>query len=118
MKNVDIEKVAMVCYETNRAWCAANGDFSQMPWETAPQWQKDSAIAGVQFRLDNPSAGPEAQHEEWLKFKIEDGWTYGFSKDAVKKTHPCLLPYHELPLVERIKDSLFKSVIDGIINVD
>lgn len=118
MKSVDIEKIAMVCHETNRAWCAANGDFSQVSWESAAQWQKDSAIEGVKFRLANPTAGNEAQHEEWLKVKIEDGWTYGVVKDAVKKTHPCILPYHELPVNERIKDALFRSVVDSIANAD
>ena len=43
--------------------------------------------------------------------KSKDGWTYGTVKDAEAKTHPCLLPYSELPQEQKIKDQLFISVV-------
>ena len=52
------EKIAKVCHEANRAYCEALGDYSQTTWEKAPDWQKESAINGVQFHLDNPGASP------------------------------------------------------------
>jgi hypothetical protein len=30
-------------------------------WDEAQQWQRDSAIKGVEFKLDNPD-GHDAQH--------------------------------------------------------
>ena len=41
-------------------------------------------------------------HEVWSKNRLDDGWTYGPVRDDQKKTHPCLVPYEELP--EREKD--------------
>ena len=114
MKNV--LQIARMCHEVNRVWCEANGDFSQKPWEEAAVWQQESAVAGVEFRLANPEAGDSAQHDEWMAKKIEEGWTYGEVKDPVKKTHPCILPYHELPEVEKMKDALFVSIVNTLSN--
>jgi len=41
--------IAEVCHEVNRAYREALGDTSQVSWLEAPQWQRDSAIAGVKF---------------------------------------------------------------------
>ena len=31
-------------------------------------------------------------------------WTYGARRDDEKKTHPCLVPYEELPEIEKDYD--------------
>lgn len=41
-------------------------------------------------------------HEVWAQNRIDDGWTYGPVRDDIRKQHPCLVPYEELP--EREKD--------------
>ena len=43
-------------------------------------------------------------HEVWSEGRIADGWTYGETRDDVKKTHPCLIPYEELPESEKEYD--------------
>ncbi len=109
-----IEAIARVCHEANRAWCEANGDHSQRPWDEAEQWQRDSAITGVRFALDNPDAPASAQHDAWSRDKIADGWTYGLVKDAAAKTHPCLVPFEQLPEQQQAKDRLFKAVVASL----
>ncbi len=108
------EQIATVCHETNRAYCATLGDFTQAPWPDAPQWQRASAVKGVEFHLANPNAGPAASHESWLEEKRATGWTFGPVKDAEKKEHPCFCPYDELPIEQRIKDTLFLSVVHAM----
>jgi len=108
------QDVAKVAHEINKAFCHSINDHSQPTWKDAPQWQKDSAIAGVQFHLDNPDASPSASHESWLKQKEADGWKYGEVKDAEKKEHPCFVPYENLPVEQRCKDYLFKQVIHSL----
>ncbi len=103
--------IARVCHQINRAYCQALGDFSQPEWKDAPQWQKDSAIAGVQFHLANRYAGPQGSHESWLAQKEKDGWKYGPIKDAEKKEHPCIRPFHELPKEQQAKDYLFRETV-------
>ncbi len=43
-------------------------------------------------------------HEIWAKTRIEQGWQYGEQRNDVKKTHPCLIPYEELPESEKLYD--------------
>ena len=43
-------------------------------------------------------------HEVWAAGRIADGWTYGEKRDDEKKTHPCLVPYEELPESEKEYD--------------
>ncbi len=107
--------IAIVAHETNRAYCAAIGDMSQLPWSEAPAWQQDSAVAGVYFHIRNPEAQPADSHESWLKVKREDGWSYGPVKDAGKKQHPCFLPYDELPAEQKAKDYVYAAVVKNLI---
>lgn len=43
-------------------------------------------------------------HEVWSKNRISDGWSYGEVRDDLKKHHPCLIPYEELPESEKNYD--------------
>ncbi len=104
------EDVAQICHEANRALCLTLGDESQLPWDVAPQWQQDSALAGVMFQFNNPDAPPSASHESWLAHKRAEGWQYGPTKDPEKKLHPCFVPYEALPLGQQAKDHVFKAI--------
>jgi len=106
--------IAKICHEANRNWCQANGDNTQNYWQDTDQCQRDSAIKGVQFRIDNPNAGHDAQHNSWMKEKIEAGWIYGELKDAEAKTHPCIVPFSELPIFQQKKDALFCAIVDAL----
>lgn len=109
-----IVQIARVCHQVNRAYCLSLGDASQPTWEEAPEWQKESAIDGVQFHMEHPQAGPEASHERWWQKKIEDGWTLGAVKDAELKTHPCMVLFHDLPKEQQAKDYLFQAVVHAL----
>lgn len=106
-----VEDIARVCHEANRAYCATLGDDSQLPWDEAPDWQRESAVNGVRFHIENPGAGPEGSHENWMSEKQADGWAFGETKDPDAKTHPCMVSYHELPAEQRRKDYLFVGVV-------
>lgn len=114
MKTITVESIARACHEANKALREAVGDTSQKHWEAAEQWQRDSAVAGVQFRLNNPSAKDSAQHDAWCEDKVKAGWVYGPVKDTAAKTHPGLVPFEDLPPEQRAKDVLFCAVVDAI----
>jgi len=102
---------AMMAHEANKAWCEMNEDYSQMPWHSAPDWQQESAIHGVLFTFQNPGADPSASHQSWYGEKLATGWVYGPKKDVERKEHPCMVPYDELPVNQRVKDSLFQGIV-------
>jgi hypothetical protein len=102
--------IARVCHEANRAYCAALGDHSQPSWKDAPDWQKKSAITGVNYHWDNPNSTPADSHKSWLAEKEADGWKFGPVKDPEKKEHPCFVPYEELPAEQKAKDYIFLAI--------
>lgn len=111
---MNIEQIARVTHATNKVYCESLGDFSQKTWEEAEQWQRDSAVAGVQIAIEKPDITPADLHEEWSKFKLADGWTYGEVKDTEKRTHPCLVPYEQLPVEQQKKDTLFRAIVNAL----
>lgn len=113
---MNVEACARAAHEVNRAYCEALGDHSQVPWDEAPDWQKESARNGVMPVLEG--AGPEKSHEGWMAEKLATGWVYGAVKDAEKKTHPCMVPYVELPPEQRAKDAIYCAVVRQMLHTE
>lgn len=106
-----VEAAARAGHEINRAYCEALGDASQVPWDQAPDWQKNSARFGAQLHLLDPDTTPADSHGAWMRLKLKKGWRHGPVKDADKKEHPCLVPFDLLPPEQRVKDHLFRAAV-------
>ena len=92
-------------------WCYMRGlGKGANPFPSHEQFE--SIKDGVKFNLSHRDSTPEENHNNWMKKKIEDGWTFGPEKDEIKKTHPDLIPYRDLPQEEQTKDSIFKFMFD------
>ncbi len=50
---------------------------------------------------------PEEAHQSWMDSYFKMGWKYGKKRNIIKRTHPDLLPFNELPKDERDKDAIF-----------
>lgn len=46
----------------------------------------------------------ENTHDIWARGRLKEGWSYGEERDDSKKTHPCLVPYADLPESEKEYD--------------
>lgn len=106
-----LENAAILAHEANRYYCQAMGDMTQRPWLDADDHQQKSCLDGVENLIQNPSTTPAQSHANWTKTKLADGWVYGPKKDPEKKTHPCLVPYENLPAAQQIKDAIFGAVV-------
>jgi len=51
-------------------------------------------------------------HENWAAIRIRQGWRYGTARNDAQKTHPCLVPFEELPESEREHD---RSVVQEML---
>lgn len=113
MKNVLLltSLLAQIAHETNRAYCQSIGDTSQPSWDAAPDWQKESAIKGIEGALAGNT--PEQMHESWMAEKAKLGTVYASVKDmtATPPQHPCMVPYAELPAEQQRKDHLYSAVV-------
>lgn len=114
MPDKKVLDIAIACHEANKAWCDANDDHSQKHWQDAEEWQRESAIKGVEFRLNNLLTEESAQHDAWCKDKVANGWQYGEVKDAEAKTHPGLVEFNKLPEFQQKKDKLFCVIVDAL----
>jgi len=92
------------------AWIAYSIASGQQYNEKITKDQYDSLLDAVKFSLANPNNTPELNHENWMRMKISQGWKYGLIKDLNLKTHPDLVPYDELPLIEKRKDLMDKII--------
>lgn len=43
-------------------------------------------------------------HDIWAMQRLSEGWRYGPKRDDMKKEHPCLVPYENLPESEKEYD--------------
>lgn len=59
--------------------------------------------AMTQF-LKDPGMTAEKNHENWMAYKLSIGWKPGPVRDEQKKESPCLVPFAELPEIEKKKD--------------
>lgn len=110
----DTDLVARVVHEALRAWARGHGQEDIPAWERAPDWMIASTRRSVCDALERPDETGEAQHEQWLRQKMEDGWQYGPVKDPEKKTHPLMVPWEALPDFERRKDRLLQAVVRAL----
>lgn len=107
-----VEEIAEVCHEANRVLQRINGEDVSPPWSGAAGWVRDSARSGVLSALSGSS--PEELHAAWSREKTELGWVYGPRKDGIAKTHPCLVPYDDLPDAQKRKDFLFGAIVRSL----
>lgn len=112
MIELNNEQIAHICHEANRGYQAAHpteGIPVAPSWDEFPPDQQKGVIEGV--RLAREGATAEELHRSWCEGKYADGWTYGPVKNPVVGTHPCLVPYEDLPDEQRVKDRLFSAIV-------
>jgi len=108
----NVEQIARICHEANRAYAQTLGATAPPTWEESPAWMQASECAGVRAHLSR-TLTPQESHEAWMKERRESGWVYGPDKNIEQKTHPALLPYEHLPLETRLKDYIFRAVVEA-----
>jgi hypothetical protein len=104
------EEIARVCHEANRALQYIQNDpCPSQPWDAVTDFRREATIQGVREVLMGLS--PRQLHGKWCEAYWENDWVYGPVKDSVKRTHPCLVEFDELPEAQKDKDRLFQLVV-------
>ncbi|RKZ70515.1 MAG: hypothetical protein DRQ48_00835 [Gammaproteobacteria bacterium] len=105
-----ILEIAEACHEVNSAYCTVVGD-KVIPWKGMGIGLRASIVSGVQGALGGTT--PRQSHTNWLANREELGWVVG-ARDDKAKTHPCMVPYDELPTSQKAKDKIFLAVVEGL----
>jgi DNA-binding transcriptional MerR regulator len=113
--DVTAEDIARVVHAANRELQIVQGDpVPSLPWDEALDYQVREATAGVREVIRNPGLTAEQSHEMWMARMRADGWVYGEVKDPVRKTHPTMLQFSELPEGQQLKDRLFIAIVRAL----
>lgn len=105
--------IARVVHAANRELQIVQGDpRPSPPWDEASEYEVRQSIGAVQEALRGVT--PEQSHEAWCARLRADGWRYGEVKDEGAKTHPCLVPFAELPEGQQLKDALLVAIIQTL----
>lgn len=114
-RQLDATDIAQVIHAANRELQIIFGDPQPSPdWYDAPAYQREESTASVIEALADPGRTPEQNHQGWMDRLAADGWRYGEAKNAEAKTHPCLVPWGELPEDQKQKDRLFIGIVRAL----
>lgn len=114
-RQLDATDIAQVIHAANRELQIIFGDPQPSPdWYDAPGYQRDESTASVTEALTDPGRTPEQNHQGWMDRLRADGWRYGEVKNAEVKTHPCLVPWDELPEDQKYKDRVFIGIVRAL----
>lgn len=107
-----IEDLAKAVVQINADYCAALGE-QPVYWEQTEPDVRVSILRGIASALRfNPT--PEQNHQNFIDDRTRDGWTYGPEKNVELKQHPDLIPWEHLPADQKIKNTLFLSIINTL----
>jgi len=57
----------------------------------------------------------EQVHKVWMSNRIKEGWTYGPERNDSLKQTPCIVPYNDLPEIEKDYDrNTVKTTINAL----
>lgn len=104
-----MQAIAKVCHEALRAYAEACGDDGVPPWEQAPTEERASMLDDVVKIASTQGITPEQMHEDWMRRKIEQGWTLG-QFDRQKKQHPAIVPWRKVPRDYRVQRHLVHAL--------
>lgn len=55
-------------------------------------------------------------HEIWAQRRMQDGWTYGHTRDDARKLHPCLVRFEEMSEADKSHDrAMMIGILKGMI---
>lgn len=112
---------AEIVHEVNRLVQKAvikHTGFTRVP--VSVPWAELSGVTRVSLAgaLENVRASgvyrPEDSHRLWCEDKWSEGWSYGPTLDVGARTHPNLMPWDNLPPLERAKDKIVLALIGAL----
>jgi hypothetical protein len=113
-----IDLIGLKCYNNYLDICHDLGEkptYGDMIYPFLPKEYMDGLLSAVNDALVN-NVDPVANHENWMKDRLADGWKLGKVKDAEKKTHPSLISYDQLPEGERRKNEELIRIVNEFKN--
>lgn len=104
---MNVRDLARICYESARVYAMTTGDNHHRRFANLEPAHQDALVEGVQFHLNDPTAGPEKAHEARVEKLKAKGWRWGPVKAEEDKQTPLIALYDDLPMDRRVKYTIF-----------
>ena len=91
---------------------AAQAPVVPEPWDEREVPFREQFLEVIERQCGSNPRSPETLHEDWVEAYLRMGWRYGDTRDTEKKTHPDMVPYHDLGQLEREKDDVFVALCE------
>jgi len=103
------ERRARFIYEAGRsAAIAARAPVISAPWDQREENFKANFLKTVERQCGpQRSTSPKELHERWIKSYLSIGWKYGEVYSQEERTHPDLVSYKTLDILEQNKSFVF-----------
>lgn len=106
--------IARVAVEVLHDFSVSQGNAITTLWDECTDEHKARALADVEAYLGDELLPASHSHTTWRNARISDGWTYGPVYDAEAKTDPKIVPFTDLPALDKMKASIFRGVVRAI----
>lgn len=107
---LSLQDVARLASAINTEFCDLMSDPVPLTFDELPPNAQHNMTTAVYRVVTGQIKTAEESHEQWVKSRKAEGWTYGKKKSNTDRTHPNLCPYLELPTAQQFKDELFMAV--------
>lgn len=112
-ETITVEDAARICHSAIMAISSCIGEPC-IGYDSLGESVRAGIRETIHLVLRDPRTTAEMLHVKWMTDRISEGWQYGPSKSYTSMQHPCLVPYSELPLIQKVKDSIFISVVESL----
>jgi hypothetical protein len=109
-KDICLDDVARVVHEALAAYCHVIGE-SPATWAETPANSRQGTHSAIDAIIRGKITTRRELHDRWMGDMLRAGFKYGPRRDAEMKTHPCLLPFDDLPKDQQFKDALFLAIV-------
>lgn len=108
-----MERAAFVYDAARLAAIASGAPIVPVPWVEREQDFREQFVKVIERQCGpQRSASPEELHGSWMQAYLANGWTFGEVYDREQRTHPDLVPYAQLGILERDKDAVFVALCE------
>ena len=108
------EQLARLCHEADCVLGGLQGDSRVLPWDLLNENAQDELVASVREILDDPEVSDQARYLRRVARQRALGWVYGPARSVPHKVDPGLLDYDALPSEQRVRWSLFGTIVRAL----
>lgn len=109
--------LAESCHEATKVISEQILSEEKKEWKLIDSKTKAKLLNAVNRAIEEKITDPAIAHANWITDMEKDGWQYGDKLDEENKTHPCMVPYDQLPVGQQTKDYIFLAILKPFYNL-